>query len=233
MRLILAHRHDSAAHELAARWAGDGLLLTPADLHTERMSLTVDPDGRASATLPSRPEVTAILSRLGGVGPADLTHVDPRDVAYAAAELDAFLRAWLLAWPGPVLNRPTTTCLNGPGWRPEQWAVAAAAHGLRVRPVRRVAAPDVPPPVPAAAPVPAPDGTTTDPARVTVLGDRWFGPVDAATGARLCALARHAGCTLMDAMVGADGLVLHAGAWPDVGAPDTAAALATLLDGGQ
>jgi hypothetical protein len=227
MRLILAHRHDAAAYELAARWGGDALLLTPADLHTERMHLTVDPDGQAIATLPSRPAVTAILSRLGGVGPADLAHVDPRDVTYAATELDAFLRAWLLAWPGPVLNRPTTTCLNGPGWRPEQWAVAAAAQGLRVRPVRRVAVPDFSPPVPDG------DSGNTDPVRVTVLGDRWFGPVGAATGTRLCALARHAGCVLLDAVVGADGLVLHAGAWPDVAAQDTAEALAALLDGSR
>jgi hypothetical protein len=225
MRLILAHRHDAAASELAARWGGDALLLTPADLHTERMHLTVDPDGRASATLPSRPAVTAILSRLGGVGAADLAHVDPRDVTYAATELDAFLRAWLLAWPGPVLNRPATTCLNGPGWRPEQWAVAAVAQGLRVRPVRRLAVLNGLPPGPGG------DGSDADPVRVTVVGDRWFGSVDAVTGTRLCALARHAGCVLLDAVVGADGLVLHAGAWPDVAAPETAAALAVLLDG--
>jgi hypothetical protein len=231
MRLILAHRHDATAYELAARWGTDAVLLTPADLHTERMHLTVDPDGRATATLPSRPAVTAVLTRLGGIGPADLTHVDPRDLTYAATELDAFLRAWLLAWPGPVLNRPTTTCLNGPGWWPEQWAVAAAAEGLRVHPVRRVAAPagpgfTSPPEGPGT-------GGNTDPRRVTVLGDRWFGPIDAAVGARLCALARRAGCVLLDAVVGADGLVLHTGAWPDVAAPHTAAALATLLDGSR
>ena len=138
MRLILAHRHDVAARELAARWGGEALLLTPADLHDERLLLTVNGRGEARAELPSRPSVTSVLSRLAGVGPADLDHVDPQDLGYAAAELDAFLRAWLGAWPGPVVNRPTTTCLNGPGWRPEQWILAAAAAGLPVRPVRRL-----------------------------------------------------------------------------------------------
>ena len=233
MLLILAHRHDIAARELAARWNGDVILLTPADLHTERLLLTVSQRGRARAELRSRPSVTAVLSRLGGVGPADLDHVDPQDLTYAATELDAFLRAWLLAWPGPVVNRPTATCLNGPGWRPEQWSLAAAAAGLSVRPAHRLVAtagtsrsrlaPDR-----AVAACAEPNG---DPARVTVVGDRCFGPVPGDLGRRLCALARMAGCTLIEAIVDACGTVLHAGAWPDVSAPDVADALLPFLDG--
>ena len=234
MRLILAHRHDVAARELAARWGDGAVLLTPADLHAERVQLTVDERGRAHAELMSRPRVTAVLSRLGGVGPVDLDHVDPRDLTYAAAELDAFLRAWLLAWPGPVVNRPTVTCLNGPGWRPEQWAVAAAAAGLTVRPVRRFAGMT---PTGTRSPGTAPPGTVPDagpdldPIAVTVLGDRWFGSVPGDLGRRLCALARFAGCTLMEAIVDPGGTVLHAGAWPDVSAPELADALLPILDG--
>ena len=137
MRLVLAHNHDVAARELADRWGDDAVLLTPADLSAERLLLHLDAQGDARAEVASRPEVTSVLTRLGGVGPRIWSQVDAQDAAYAAAELDAFLRAWLGAWPGPVVNRPSTTCLNGPGWRREQWTVAAAAVGLPVRPVHR------------------------------------------------------------------------------------------------
>jgi hypothetical protein len=222
MRLILAHRHDLAARELAARWSDEALLLTPADLHEERLLLAVDERGEARAELPSRPEVVSVLSRLAGVGPVDLDHVDPRDLEYAATEFDAFLRALLTAWPGPVVNRPTTMCLNGPGWRPEQWVLAAAAVGLPVRPVRRL--------VPGTLCGPA-AGASSDLVGVSVVGDRWFGAVPDDTGQRLCALARTSGCVLMEAMLDADSTVVHLGAWPDVSAPEVAAALAPILDG--
>jgi hypothetical protein len=232
VRLILAHRHDVAARELAACWGDDAILLTPADLHAERLFLTVDERGRAQAELRSRRRVTAVLSRLGRVGPGDLDHVDPQDLTYAAAELDAFLRAWLLAWAGPVVNRPTATCLNGPGWRPEQWAVAATAVGLAVRPVRRLVgtaatSPSPPAAVPGVAACVEPNG---DPERVAVVGDRCFGPVPGDLGRRLCALARIADCPLIEVMVDSDGTVFHAGAWPDVSAPDIADALVPILD---
>jgi hypothetical protein len=233
MRLILAHRHDMAARELAARWGDDVILLTPADLHTERLLLTVSQRGRARAELRSRPPVTAVLSRLGGVGPVDLDHVAPQDLAYAATELDAFLRAWLLAWPGPVVNRPTATCLNGPGWRPEQWSLAAAAVGLTIRPVQRLVAT-----APTSRSQLTPDRAVAacarsngDPVRVTVVGNRWFGPVPGDLGRRLCALARMADCTLIEAIVDSGGTVLHASAWPDVSAPDVADALVPFLGG--
>jgi hypothetical protein len=137
MRLVLAHDHDVAARELVARWGSDALLLTPAELSSERLLLHLDEDGAAQAELASRPGITSVLTRLGGISAADLPHIDPQDAVYAAAELDAFLRAWLGVWPGPVVNRPSTTCLNGPGWRPEQWVTAATAVGLRANPVTR------------------------------------------------------------------------------------------------
>ncbi|MDN5767234.1 MAG: hypothetical protein L0H96_10605 [Humibacillus sp.] len=50
-------------------------------------------------------------------------------------------------------------------------------------------------------------------------------------GRRLCALARAAGCVLMEAVLDADGTVVHVGAWPDVSHPNVAHALTPLLDG--
>jgi hypothetical protein len=46
----------------------------------------------------------------------------------------------------------------------------------------------------------------------------------------LCALARIADCPLIEVMVDSDGTVFHAGAWPDVSAPDIADALVPILD---
>ena len=228
MRLVLAHRHDVAARELVARWRGDAVLLIPADLHRERWFLHLDGRRPPVALLPSRPEVTSVLSRLAGIDPGDLGHMDPQDVEYAAVELDAFLRAWLHAWPGPVTNRPSTTCLNGPGWRPEQWIAAAAAAGLVSRPVRRRAVLPVDRSL-ASQGYAGEEGTS-----VTVVGDRWFGDVDAEVGRRLCAFARACGCDVLEATVhGAhtDPTVVRVSAWPDVSAPAVADALAQLLDG--
>lgn len=207
MHLILAHTDDLAARRLAALWAGDALLLAPADLRAERMTLTVDRRGRATAALRSRPGVRAIVCRLGGVRAGDLSHVDHRDAPYAAAELDAFLRAFLAAWPGPVVNRPTDTCLNGPGWRPAQWAAAIAAAGL---------------------PASAAGG-----GEVTVVGERWFGPVSEDLGWALATFAKASGCALLRASIAPGGTVTGADAWPDVSVPPVAEALASLLDGAR
>lgn len=233
MRLVLAHEHDAAARALVARWRERAVLLTPTDLHRERWILRVDEGGTALACLPSRPDVTSVVCRLGGVGRRDLAHVRAEDLDYAAAELDAFLRAWLTAWAGPVANRPSTTCLNGPGWRPEQWVAAAAAVGITMRPVRREVDFRAAVPVVRAATPPAPDHST-DLARVTVVRDRWFGPVDEEVGRALCSLARAAGCVVLGAEVGGIRPQVAVGApsaWPDVSAPEVADALAELLDG--
>ncbi|NMO55187.1 hypothetical protein HH310_28880 [Actinoplanes sp. TBRC 11911] len=204
MRLILAHSDDAAARRLASLWGDDALLLTPALLCAERMTLTVDRRGRAAASLPSRPAVRAIVCRLGGVRCGDLSHVDSRDAAYAAAELDAFLRAFLAAWPGPVVNRPSDTCLNGPGWRPAQWAAAlAVAH---------------------------PPQSAAGGGEVTVVGERWFGAVSDELGWALAAFAKASGCTLLRASISAAGTVDTADAWPDVSAPPVAEALRGLLE---
>ncbi|MEU4291327.1 hypothetical protein AB0E63_24130 [Kribbella sp. NPDC026596] len=224
MRLVLAHSHDVAARELADRWGDDAVLLTPAELSAERLLLHLDTQGEARAQVASRPEVTSVLTRLGGIGPADLVQVDAQDASYAAAELDAFLRAWLGAWPGPVVNRPSTTCLNGPGWRREQWAVAAAAVGLPVRPVHRHATPGG-----------APDsGPLESAARtwVTAIGDRWFGSGRADLGHKLCTLAESVGCVALEAMF-IDDVVAEISPWPNVAAPEVADTLALMMDGMQ
>jgi hypothetical protein len=74
--------------------------------------------------------IEAAVSTMDTVTSGDLPQIVREDRAYVAAEMRAFLLAWLTTIPCPVLNRPTPLSLAGCGWRPEQWALAAAAHGI-------------------------------------------------------------------------------------------------------
>jgi hypothetical protein len=73
---------------------------------------------------------------------ADELHwVRREDRDYVAAEMTAFLLAWLTVLHCPVVNRPTAMSLNGPNWRAEQWLLTASSLGVPTRPaVRRVGA---------------------------------------------------------------------------------------------
>ena len=84
-------------------------------------------------------QIRGVLTRLQWVRERELLDVIPEDRAYVAAEMSAFLLCWLAGLTCPVLNRPTPTCLTGPGWSSEQWNVAASKAGMRVKPARRQA----------------------------------------------------------------------------------------------
>ena len=121
MRLILAHAGDAAARHLAARWGDGAMLLTPGQLHTWSWALRLDAGGVTRGTVRwprdgGRSQIDAVVCRLGGISTAELGRIRPEDREYAAAELTAFLLAWLSACPCPVLNPPGTGSLNGPGW---------------------------------------------------------------------------------------------------------------------
>jgi hypothetical protein len=76
--------------------------------------------------------IAAVLCRISHVAPADLRtlHADDRD--YAAAEMTAFLRAWLAQFRGVRCNEPTWMSLAGPGWHPLQWAWIVSNLGVPV-----------------------------------------------------------------------------------------------------
>lgn len=74
--------------------------------------------------------ITAVLTALDAVYPADLPHVRTADRAFVAAEMTAFLRDWLATRDCPVLDPPTTLALGGPAGDRATWSAAAAA--LRV-----------------------------------------------------------------------------------------------------
>lgn len=59
------------------------------------------------------------------------------DRVYVAAEMHAFLLAWLTQLPCPVLNRPTVNSLAGPAWRQERWVTIAAGLGVPIFPFSR------------------------------------------------------------------------------------------------
>jgi hypothetical protein len=114
-------------------------------------------------------ELAGVLTRLPTIFPQELIEVTPQDRSYVAAEINAFLVAWLSALPIPVLNRATPACLSGPNWRHEQWVYAAAKAGIPITPARRSV-----PGIPYSALAPASD----PPIVITVVGKKCVGPPD-------------------------------------------------------
>jgi hypothetical protein len=229
MLLIVAGRHDEAARRLAEAWSSvDTALLTPASLSVQgwRHQVGVPQDDRImlgpGRTLEAA-QLRAVYTRLPHVDAWELPHIVEADRDYVAAEMTAFLLGWLAELPCRTVNRPTPTCLAGPYWRPERWAHAAAALGMLVRPVEREE--------PGGAPRPWGAGTVA----VAVVGEHWYGPVDAATGRQAVSLARFAGADILQTFFerGPDGTLRFAGAdlWPDLSVPAVnAALLGRLLD---
>jgi hypothetical protein len=152
MFVVLAYAHDTGARALVQHWRADGedaALLTCADLSRPgwRHSGGVASgqaviDGQLIATR----DIRAVITRIPAVAEAELVHVHEDDRRYAAAEMQAFLLAWLMSLECPVLNRPTPSNLAGPSWSVPQWVRRARRLGLAARPVRQrlVYAPGVP-----------------------------------------------------------------------------------------
>jgi hypothetical protein len=183
--LVLAHAGDRTARELTERWPAATRLVTPAEVCAEGWVLELDgsPEGPPSA-------VDGVLTRLGGIGPEDLGGVHAADRDYAAAELGAFLLAWLDACSVPVLNRPEPGCLNGPAWSSTRWAMVAHGEGLRVNPLRLGSA---------LRPSGSPEDAAAGPGvQVTIVGDRVVGDVHPDLAAGAVRLARSAGTPLLE-----------------------------------
>lgn len=222
MRLIISAASDRAAAALVARWGPErALLVTTADLSRSGWRHHVGAPGRAAAVVGDRQvaaeEVQAVVVRLAQVAEHDLDGVRPEDRGYAAAEMTAFLFAWLDDRACPVVNRPTPGCLNGPAWWPEQWAVAAARAGLEVAPVRRRVSLG-------GTPAPDPTGGVV----VTVVGERCLGDVHPRLAEQARRLAAAAGADLLAVCFDGPGpraAFLGASAWPELGDPAVADAL--------
>jgi hypothetical protein len=176
---VVASRLDPAAKELVAAWSSaDAVLISAEDLSTAGWSFRVADPGGGSAVADSRPvpvsELHAVLTRRPAVVAQELAWIDPADRNYLAAEMNAFLVAWLHALPCAVVNRPTTTSLAGPAWGPLEWAAAAARADVPWDP-------DV-------------DGATHD---AVVCGQTCIGAASPAEAAAACRLARAANVELL------------------------------------
>ncbi len=103
--------------------AGAGLLERE-DLCTAGWRYRVGDPGHGTMVVAGRRvsirRLRAVVTRRPAVAAEELQHIDPSDRDYLAAEVNAFLVAWLSALPRPVLNRPTPTSLDGPAWGPLQ-----------------------------------------------------------------------------------------------------------------
>jgi hypothetical protein len=138
MILIIASRTDQAAQMLAERWKDqDARVITCRDLSTAGWRFYADRPHASSLAVGNQlvagSEVTAVLMRLPWITDDELPHIRPADRTYAAAEICAFLVAWLSKTAFPVINRPSPSCLMGPSWGHAQWTYNATRIGMRVR----------------------------------------------------------------------------------------------------
>ena len=190
MILVLANSRDLPARRLVETWrAHDARLLTLADLSRAGWRHYLGEVGPeiaiACGELIPAASINGVITRIPWVTPEDLLHVVDGDRDYVAAEISAFLLAWLSRLTCPVINRPTTNSLMGAPHAAEGWIAIAARAGLRLPWTRRV--------------FPAPPEPAWPPEAVTVsvLGDRCFGPVDPALAEQACRLAAAANVELL------------------------------------
>ena len=231
MLVVVAGRNDGEARDLAERWAPWGAaVLTCEDLSTAGWRYHPHDPAGSEAVVEGRTvgagEISGVLTRLPCVPEGELRRVAAEERAYAAAEMTAFLRSWLAGISCPVLNRPVSTCLSGPGWRRERQAHVAALLGIPVRPVTWSVDPgsDV-----------AEEGPSTPDVTVTVVGDRCLGTADGtlAGHARRLAEAASVGLLAVRFHETNGGFELHsADPWAEVSSPGVADAVLEHFLGG-
>ena len=214
MLAIVASKLDPAARDLVAAWSPAGAALISAeDLSTAGWTFRLADPGGGTAVVDSRRvpvgELRAVLTRRPAVVAEELAWIDPADRTYMAAEMNAFLVAWLHALPCPVVNRPTPTSLAGPAWGPVHWATAAARADVHWAAHA--------------------DGATHD---VVVCGDACVGAASPSEAAAARALARAAGVELLGVRFSEKG-ACAATPTPRLDDEDVRAALLGLLVPGQ
>lgn len=221
MIVVLASPHDQACGRLVADWAGRARLLTCQDLSVKGWRHgpgEVDASvigGRLTRTS----EIEGVLTRLPLVEQSDLGNIVPGDRGYVAAEMTAFLAAWLSDLRCPVLNRPTATCLMGPYWRREKWVLTAARLGIPVVTAYR----SVPPETRDGRP-----DLRRGPTTLHVIGQRCVGSADEQLRRWAVALAEAAGVGILRVrftVAEAGPALLDADYWADVADPELSTAI--------
>ena len=224
MLVIVANRQDDSAAWLATRWqAHDAVVLTPADLSCIGWRYYVPDSGKSRAVIGGREvsmgEINGVVTRMPAVFERELGHIVPADRPYVAAEMSAFLLAWLSSLNCVMLNRPTPNCLSGPNWNCEQWIHLAARLGIPVGPVH----------LGTALGLKEPSASGCD---VIVVGNQCFGAAAPPLFDHARALAAAAGTGLLAVKFTgpeADGELVSAGLWPDVSSPAVADAMLNYL----
>jgi hypothetical protein len=171
--IVFSGAHDVAARAIAAAWAPWGAAVcTPVDLSSRGWRHYVGTPQAGVAVINGQllpaTAITGVITRFPAVQPEMLAHIAAIERNYVAAEMTAFLIAFISALPCRMLNRPTAGGLCGPAWRPEQWIRAAARAGIPVRSRRRH--------VRLNAPAVSEADVTVE---LTVIGDRVFGAAEA------------------------------------------------------
>ena len=230
MLVVVGSRHDRTLAPLLRDWAGrGGVLLSCEDLSTAGWRFEVDDPGASTAVIGGvatpAAGIAGVLIRRPCVFEAELVHIRPAHRAYVAAEMNAFLFAWLASLTCPVLNRPSPLCLLGSSWSAEQWLRAAEAVGVSTRFARRGLG--------AAASEARPGLQEAEVARVTVVGRQCFGAISAELADKTRALAELAGADLLGVTFLAQGdEFLGADLKPDLSAPEIGEAVLHYFLGG-
>lgn len=226
--LVIASRGDAAAASFAAASGGRVRVMTPADLSQPGWSLPVAAAGPSMATIGGEQvpsiAIAGVVTRLAAVTEHDLLHIAAADRSYVAAEMTAFLLAWLVCLPCPVVNRPSAQCLSGPAWRREQWTLAAGRLGIPTVSIKRVAN----------RAAPERDACDhVDATEIVVVGRHHVGSADPVLVARAHALADAAGVDLLSVAfddAGASARFVAASLWPDLAGRRVLDAVLRLMD---
>ncbi|MEO8578526.1 MAG: hypothetical protein ABI556_17570 [Gemmatimonadales bacterium] len=196
MLVVVGSRHDSGACEIVRQWERWGAALLSCEDLSESGWRYSPSDRAASRAVVSGqiiPDtaIRGVLVRRPWVLQQELTQIVPADREFVAAEMSAFLLAWLSQLPCRVLNRPRGTSLCGPNWWPQQWAHMAANVGFQVEPIRLQ--------IPAGAKAKGEENSypAPQPVEAVVVGDRCLGDVSNDQAADAVKLAAAAGVALL------------------------------------
>jgi hypothetical protein len=135
MLVVVGSRFDPGACEIVRQWTPFGAgLLAAEDLSLPGWRFSPGARGSSQAVIGGRlvheSDIRGVLVRRPQVLAQELAHIAAADREFVAAEMTAFLFAWLSELSCRVLNGPRGLSLCGPAWRPQQWRHAAAQAGL-------------------------------------------------------------------------------------------------------
>jgi hypothetical protein len=213
MIVVVASAYDVRARDIVAHWQPQGVaMLSAEDMCARGWRLTVPHEpSLAMAVIGGKTVPTSAIDGIVTLRPClfpeELQGLDPSQRKYVAAELNAFLLAWLAAQSCQVLNRPTASCLSGPNWQPEQWVQLAARLGIPAQARRSI-------------PVRTHGSPSGNILEVISIGERCFGADDPTLRCCTLKLARAAQVDLFSARFSAeDGRFIAANIWPPLKDP--------------